>query len=403
MLAGLFIVNAMKIAYLDCFSGVSGDMFLGSLLDAGLPFHELRECLLTLPINGYQINIKREARSQIFGTRFLVSLDEGINDHRGLKTIREVIAQGDLSETVKEKSIKIFESLAEVEGEIHNRPPEEVHFHEVGAVDSIIDIVGTVYALERLHIESLYVSHLPLGSGFVMTAHGKIPVPAPATIALLKGVPVFEAGIPYEMVTPTGAALIKGLAASFGSMPSMVVQEVGYGVGTRDLPDRPNLLRILIGEEQSGKTVDTVVVLETNVDDIAPECLGYLMDRLFDAGALDVVFFPVQMKKNRPGVQIQVIGRPDKKEPLMEIMVRETVTLGIRFRYSQRSVLARSFSEVDSPWGKIKVKKVMLKQGPPLLVPEYDVCKTLASKNNIPLREVYLWVTSLNVEVSQPA
>lgn len=402
-MAGLFNVSAMKTAYLDCFSGVSGDMFLGSLLDAGLPFYELRECLLTLPINGYQIEIKREARSQIFGTRFLVSLDEDRDDHRGLKAIREVIAKGDLSETVKEKSIEIFESLAEVEGKIHNRPPEEVHFHEVGAVDSIIDIVGTVYALERLDIGSLYVSPLPLGSGFVMTAHGKIPVPAPATIALLKGIPVFEAGIPHEMVTPTGAALIKGLATSFGSMPPMVVGEIGYGVGARDLPERPNLLRILIGEEQSGKTVDTVVVLETNVDDISPEWLGYLMDRLFDAGALDVVFFPVQMKKNRPGVQIQVIGRPDKKELLMEIMVRESATLGIRFRYSQRRVLARSFSEVDSPWGKIKVKKVLLKPGSPLLVPEYDVCKEIASKNNIPLREVYLWVTSLNAQTSQPA
>ena len=376
-------------------------MFLGSLLDAGLPFHELRERLLTLPINGYQIEIKREARNQIFGTRFLVSLDEERDDHRGLKEIREVIAQGDLPETVKEKSIEIFESLAKVEGEIHNLPPEEVHFHEVGAVDSIIDIVGTVYALEHLHIGSLCVSALPLGSGFVMTAHGKIPVPAPATIALLKGIPVFEAGIPYEMVTPTGAALVKGLAASFGSMPPMVVREIGYGVGTRDLPDRPNLLRIFIGEEQAGKTVDTVVVLETNVDDISPEWLGYLMDRLFDAGALDVVFFPVQMKKNRPGVQIQVIGRPDKKDLLMEIMVRESASLGIRFRYSQRRVLPRSFSEVESPWGKIKVKKVMLEKGPSILVPEYDVCKEIASKNNIPLREVYLWVTSL--EVSQPA
>jgi len=376
-------------------------MFLGSLLDAGLPFHELRERLLTLPINGYQIEIKREARNQIFGTRFLVSLDEERDDHRGLKEIREVIARGDLSETVKEKSIEIFESLAKVEGEIHNLPPEEVHFHEVGAVDSIIDIVGTVYALEHLHIGSLCVSALPLGSGFVMTAHGKIPVPAPATIALLKGIPVFEAGIPYEMVTPTGAALVKGLAASFGSMPPMVVREIGYGIGTRDLPDRPNLLRLFIGEEQSGKTVDTVVVLETNVDDISPEWLGYLMDRLFDAGALDVVFFPVQMKKNRPGVQIQVIGRPDKKDLLMEIMVRESASLGIRFRYSQRRVLPRSFSEVESPWGKIKVKKVMLEKGPSILVPEYDVCKEIASKNNIPLREVYLWVTSL--EVSQPA
>ena len=393
----------MKTAYLDCFSGVSGDMFLGSLLDSGLPFHELRERLLTLPISGYQIEIKREARNQIFGTRFLVSLDKGRNDHRGLRAIREVINQGDLSETVKEKSIQIFESLAKVEGKIHNRPPEEIHFHEVGAVDSIIDIVGTVYALECLNIGSLCVSQLPLGSGFVMTAHGKIPVPAPATIALLKGVPVFEAGIPYEMVTPTGAALVKGLATSFGSMPPMVVQEIGYGVGTRDLPDRPNLLRILIGEDQSTKTVDTVVVLETNVDDIAPEWLGYLMDRLFDAGALDVVFFPVQMKKNRPGVQIQVIGRPDKKELLMEIMVRESATLGIRFRYSQRRVLPRSFSEVDSPWGKIKVKKVMLEKGPSILVPEYDVCKEIASRNNIPLREVYLWVTNLNAQASQPA
>ena len=391
----------MKTAYLDCFSGVSGDMFLGSLLDAGLPFHELRECLLTLPINGYEIEIKREARNQIFGTRFLVSLDEGRDNHRGLKEIREVIAQGDLSETVKEQSIQIFESLAKVEGEIHNLPPEEVHFHEVGAIDSIIDIVGTVYALDRLDIGSLYVSALPLGSGFVMTAHGKIPVPAPATIAMLKGIPVFEAGISHEMVTPTGAALIKGLSTSFGSIPPMVIREIGYGVGTRDLPDRPNLLRIFIGEEQPEKTVDTVVVLETNVDDISPEWLGYLMDRLFDAGALDVVFFPVQMKKNRPGVQIQVIGRPDKKELLMEIMVRESATLGIRFRYSQRRVLPRSFSEVDSPWGKVKVKKVMLEKGPSILVPEYDVCKEIAAKNNIPLREVYLWVTSL--EVSQPA
>jgi len=393
----------MKTAYLDCFSGVSGDMFLGSLLDAGLPFHELRECLLTLPINGYEIEIKREARNQIFGTRFLVSLDEGRDNHRGLKEIREVIAQGDLSETVREQSIQIFESLAKVEGEIHNLPPEEVHFHEVGAVDSIIDIVGTVYALDRLHIGSLYVSALPLGSGFVMTAHGKIPVPAPATIAMLKGIPVFEAGISHEIVTPTGAALIKGLSTSFGSMPPMVVREIGYGVGTRDLPDRPNLLRILIGEEQPGKTVDTVVVLETNVDDISPEWLGYLMDRLFDAGALDVVFFPVQMKKNRPGVQIQVIGKPDKKELLMEIMVRESATLGIRFRYSQRRVLPRSFSEVDSPWGKVKVKKVVLEKEPSILVPEYDICKKIASKNNIPLREVYLWITNLNAKASQPA
>lgn len=392
----------MTIAYLDCFSGISGDMFLGSLLDAGVPFDELKERLGTLPLHGYRIEIKREARSQIFGTRFLVTMEGGGHEHRGLKAIREIIARGDLSESVKEKSMLIFESLARVEGKIHNQQPEDVLFHEVGAVDSIIDIVGTMYALEYLDVKTVFASHLPLGSGFTGSAHGKIPVPAPATVALLKGVPLFDSGVPHEMVTPTGAALVKGLTCSFGPMPPMVVQKIGYGVGSRDLPDRPNLLRILIGQ-QSTESLDTVVVLETNVDDGTPEGLGYLMDRLFDAGALDVVFLPVQMKKNRPGVQIQVIGRPDQRDRLVEIMIRESATLGVRFRYSQRRVLPRSLVEVDSPWGKIKVKEVLIEEGSPLLVPEYEVCREIAARNDIPLREVYGWITSLNVEASQPA
>ena len=393
----------MTIAYLDCFSGISGDMFLGSLLDAGLPFDELKGRLRTLPLQGYRIEVRREARNQIFGTRFLVTLENGYHEHRGLKAIREIINKGNLSESVKEKSMQIFEALAEVEGEIHNRRPEDVHFHEVGAVDSIIDIVGTVYALEYFDVRKVFASPLPVGSGFTESAHGKIPVPAPATIALLKGVPLFDSGIRHEMVTPTGAALIKRLASSFGPMPPMMIRNVGYGTGSRDLPDRPNLLRILIGQEESGEMADTVVVLETNVDDGSPESLGYLMDRLFDAGALDVVFLPVQMKKNRPGVQIQVIGRPDQRDPLMEIMIAESATLGIRFRYSQRRVLPRSFREVDSPWGRIQVKEVMLKEKSPLLVPEYEVCKEIALKNHIPLRDVYRWITSLNAEASQPA
>jgi hypothetical protein len=270
--------------------------------------------------------------------------------HRGLKEIKEIINRGDFSIDVRDKSIEIFENLANVEGNIHNKPPEEIHFHEIGGVDSIIDIVSTVYGIESLGIKNLYVSALPLGSGFVKTAHGEMPLPAPATIALLKDVPVFDSGVRFEMVTPTGAALVKSFAVSFGAMPRMTVSDIGYGVGQRVLKDRPNLLRILIGDAHAEQETETVVVLETNLDDMSPEVLGFLMERLFESGALDVVFFPVQMKKNRPGIQIQVVGSPDNREKLMEIIFSESSTLGVRFRFSQRVVLRRSESEIDSPW-----------------------------------------------------
>ena len=390
----------MKTAYLDCFSGLSGDMFLGSLLDAGLSFDRLKECLSTLPFHGYKLEHRRESRNQISGTRFLVHLREhhhtkSDHENRGLKAIHKIICQGDLTDAVREKSMAIFESLARVEGHIHSLPPDRVHFHEVGAVDSIIDIVGTVYALEVLGIERLFVSPLPLGSGFVKTAHGRIPVPAPATLALLKGVPVLDSGVRQEMITPTGAALATGLATAFGAMPPMVVQDVGYGVGSRELPDRPNLLRIMVGHEENENRTDTVLILECNLDDMNPEWLGYLMDRLRHAGALDVVFSPIQMKKNRPGVQVQVIGRPDQKNRLMEIMIQETTTLGVRFRYSRRMILDRTEEEVESPWGKIRVKRVV--NGESFrLTPEYDICREIASKNHIPLRNVYQWIDGLN-------
>ena len=388
---------------------------MGSLLDAGLSFDQLKQCLQTLPFHGYELELRREMRNQISGTRFMVHPDEGHHgkhghkklghkkndpaknghENRGLNAIRDIINRGDLTDSVKEKSMAIFESLARVEGHIHNLLPDQVHFHEVGAVDSIIDIVGTVYALETLGIERLLVSPLPLGSGFVKTAHGRIPVPAPATLALLKGVPVLNSDVQQEMVTPTGAALATGLAASFGLMPPMVVQNVGYGVGSRELPDRPNLLRIIIGHEKHGEQTDTVVVLETNLDDMRPEGMGYLMERLLEAGALDVVFLPAQMKKNRPGVQVQVIGRPEQKDRLMEIMVQETTTLGIRFRYSRRMVLERNQEAVESPWGEITVKRV-IREKSSRLVPEYDVCREIALKNNIPLQDIYQWIDSLN-------
>lgn len=386
----------MKIAYLDCFSGISGDMFLGALLDAGLCFDELKQCLGSLSLDGYYLEMIRESRNQIFGTRFVVKLKDKQHAHRTLRDIRVIIEHGDLSRTVKDKSIEIFEHLARVEGNIHNRPIDDIHFHEVGSVDSIIDIVGTVYGIERLEIKGLYSSPLPLGSGFVQSAHGRIPVPAPATIGLLKGIPVVDSGVRHEMVTPTGAALAKGLAVSFGALPPMVVWKIGYGAGKRDLQDRPNMLRIIIGDQQLEQETDTVVVLETNIDDTSPEWLGYLMEILFDAGALDVVFCPVQMKKNRPGVQIQVMGRPDQQDALMEIIFRESTTSGIRFRYSRRKVLKTSDAQVDSPWGKIRVKKVIQKDGIPFFLPEYDVCRDIALKNNRPIREIFYWVMGLN-------
>jgi len=378
-------------------------MFLGALLDAGLPLERLRERLASLPLHGCRIETRREPRHHICGTRFSVVVEGHPHAHRDLKAVRSIIRGGDLSETVREKCIAIFESLARVEGEIHNRPAEEVQFHEVGAVDSIVDIVGTVYGLEHLNIRRVFASRIPLGSGFTQCAHGRIPIPAPATLALLKGVPLMDAGTGSEMVTPTGAALIKGLAGSFGPMPPMRLERVGYGVGSRDLPDRPNLLRILIGEDRPEDRADTVIVLETNIDDSSPECLGFLMERLFDAGALDVVFFPVQMKKNRPGVQIQVMARPDRKDPLMTMMMEESATLGIRFRYSRRRVLPRASEEVDSPWGRIRVKTVMRGEGTRLLMPEYEACREIALKHHIPLREVYGWIAGLNAEVSKPA
>ncbi|MFC1891114.1 nickel pincer cofactor biosynthesis protein LarC [Thermodesulfobacteriota bacterium] len=386
----------MKIAYLDCFSGISGDMFLGGLLDAGLPFSSLKKAIETLGISGYSLESKQDMKNDLSATRFTVNVEHGEHTHRGLSDIKKIIEQGGLSDNVKKKSIRIFESIAREEGKIHGRSPDEIHFHEVGAVDSIIDIVGTVFGIEYMGIESISVSSLPLGSGFVESGHGRIPIPAPATIALLKDVPVYDSGLKCEMVTPTGAVLVKELADSFGSMPPMVVDRIGYGAGTRDLSDRPNMLRIIIGKEASEKQVETVVLLEANLDDTNPECLGFLMDRLLKEGALDVVFCPVQMKKNRPGTQLQVIGRVHQMEDLMNIIFRECSTLGVRFRYSQRKVLNRSQEEIESPWGKMIIKKATLPDGSSKILPEYEVCKKIAEENNLPLNDIYSWVQARN-------
>jgi uncharacterized protein (TIGR00299 family) protein len=382
----------MKLAYLDCFSGVSGDMFLGALLDAGLPFDELERALQSLSLEGYALEALRESKNHLFGTRFKVTIVEDKQGSRSFAEIRALIQASRLSEPVKAKSLEIFESLAVEEGKIHHCAPEDVHFHEVGATDSIIDIVGSVFGIAYLDVTTLYASSVPLGSGFAETRHGRIPIPAPATVALLKGIPVYDSGLKQELVTPTGAALLKGVVAAFGTMPPIVVETVGYGVGTRDLTDRPNLLRIMVGRDPSGTQTDTVIILEANLDDTNPEWFGFLMDRLFEAGALDVVFCPIQMKKNRPGLLVQVMGQPHQQDTLMEILFKESSTLGIRFRYSQRKILERAFLEMESPWGTIRAKKVFRPDGSFEIMPEYEACRKIAEEKGLPLKEIYRWV-----------
>ena len=386
----------MTIAYLDCFSGISGDMFLGALLDIGLPFEELKKAISSLPFHGYSIDYKKEMKNGLSATRFLVSVDEHHHIHRSLPDIEEIINAGQLKDDVKQRSMRIFRSIAEVEGLIHNHPPEKVHFHEVGAVDSIIDIVGAAFGVDYLGITSINASHIPLGSGFIKSGHGTIPLPAPATVGLLKGIPVYSSGLEYELVTPTGAALVKEFVNSFEGMPPMIISNIGYGAGTRDLPDRPNLFRIIAGIDSKETDTETVAVLEANIDDTNPEWLGFIMERLFEEGALDVIFTPVYMKKNRPGIQVEVISRPQTRDHLVGILFRESTTIGIRYRYSQRKVLKREETTIDSPWGGLKVKKIVQPDGSFFIQPEFESCKKIAREQGIPIKDVYAQVLSIN-------
>ena len=370
------MAEGMRIAYLDCFSGISGRKFLGALIDAGLEFEELKRTLRTLPLDGYSLEIKQEEKLHLFGTRFTVRVERGNQAHRGLTDIKKIIRAGSLSKGVKDKSIEIFEAMAEVGG--------KVNFHELGAVDSIIGIVGTVFGIESLGITSISASQLPLGN------------PTPSTISFLKDIPVYDSGLKHELVTPTGAALIKGLVSSFGSMPQMMVDRVGYAAGNRNLRDRPNLFRIIIGYDQDRQHLEPVVILEANLDDTNPEWLGFLMDRLLDAGALDVVFCPVQMKNNRPGILLQVMGRPQQRDGLIDLIFRESAIQGIRFHCTQRKILKRSLVEIESPWGKIKVKNALQPNGSSFFMPEYEACRKIAEKENLPIKEIYHWVMSSN-------
>ena len=383
------------IAYFDCFSGISGDMTLGAFLDLGVPVEWLTEQLARLPLAGFDVCVDTVSRNGIAAksVRVRVEDDTTSRDHA---QIRSLIDSSPLSSNIKQMSRDIFERIAHAEAVIHGCAVDAVHFHEVGGIDAIVDIVGTALCMDYLGIKIVIASHVPLGKGFVSCDHGTLPVPAPATLGILKGVPVYGTNIPHELVTPTGAAILVTLAESYGELPEMIIEKTGYGAGKRELESIPNLLRVIMGTgiwddmgQRSTLHQDTVVVLETCIDDMNPEVFGFLMDRLFEHGALDVYWIPVFMKKNRPGTLVQVLCRRNLKKVLIDCILSETSTLGIRYYTAKRFMLTRETVMMNTAYGEIQVKRIIEPGGGVRIVPEYDVCKNIALENKLPIRVVY--------------
>jgi uncharacterized protein (TIGR00299 family) protein len=451
----------MRVAYLDCFSGISGDMFLGALVDAGVPSRLLEETVKALDV-GARLEISKVTRRGIAATKVDVyahgekdlprelywqqagvdgpspaanhhvhshvreaghrhghahapvelaehnfgqpdqalrteEFPEGAAAHghehgRNLKQIREIIRQAAISEAAKQTAISIFEALGEAEAKIHDTAIESLHFHEVGAVDAMVDITCAAIGAEALAVDEIVCSPLNVGSGTVSCAHGILPVPAPATLELLKGAPVYSSGIQSELVTPTGAAIVNLLAKRFTPFPAMNIKQVGYGAGSRDFPGHANVLRLTIGETQpdlvAGVAQETIVVLEANLDDLNPQVFGYVMDRLLEQGALDVFGIPVQMKKSRPGMLLTVLCRPEDASQLQQIIFAETTTLGIRQHPENRHALARKWITVSTHWGDVRVKIASMNGAVTNYAPEYEDCRRIAMEHNVPLKDV---------------
>ncbi len=379
----------MKTAYFDCVAGASGDMILGALLDAGLPLDTLRDRLAQLRLHDFHLDAARVQKNGIGAIKVDVRVRDDAPE-RHLADIKAVVEASGLPPRVKERAIRVFTRICEAEAAIHGARVEDVHLHEVGGVDAIVDVCGVLAGLDALGVEQVVVSPLPMGRGFVQCAHGRIPLPAPATLMLLKGCPVVGSPIEKELVTPTGAALLAELADSFGPIPAMTLESVGCGAGTRDLPI-PNLIRLLIGEtaqHADGLQTETIVQLETNIDSDSPEVLGHVSAALMAAGALDVALVPAQMKKGRPGVIVQVLCRPRQAADLETVLFRETSTLGVRRQWVQRDALPRRAETIATPYGPIRVKIATLPDGQTRIAPEYEDCRAAAITANHPLRRV---------------
>jgi len=424
----------MRIAYLDCFSGISGDMFLGALVDAGVSPKLLEDTVVALDI-GARLQISRVTRGGIAATKVNVyangekdlpreafweqhepdrphehahghghehshehSPEHGHEHERGLTEIRTIIERAGIgiSSTAKATAIRIFKALGEAEAEIHNTSIDQVHFHEVGAVDAMVDIVCAAVGAESLAVEQWICSPLNVGGGTVKCAHGTLPIPAPATLKLLRDAPVYSSGPQVELVTPTGAAIVKTLSSRFAPFPAMKIEKAGYGAGSRDFPEHPNLLRLTIGEAEPADAASTspntanekITVLEANLDDLSPQVLAYAMERLLAEGALDVFSVPVQMKKSRPGALLTVLAKMEDANRLTRTIFAETTTLGVRRREELRQTLSRRWETVDTTWGPVRIKIANMNGTVSNYAPEYEDCKTLAEAQHVPLRTV---------------
>jgi pyridinium-3,5-bisthiocarboxylic acid mononucleotide nickel chelatase len=379
----------MRTLYFDCFAGASGDMILGAMVAAGVEPNHLREQLSLLPLSGYTINFETVNRSGLSATYARVEAAHE-HKHRHLSDIKQIIEASALSDAVKQRAVQIFTRLAEAEARVHNEPIDHVHFHEVGAVDAIVDVVGAAICFDALQIDRFICSPIHVGSGMVKMAHGQFPIPPPAVTELLQGVPFYATDIKGELLTPTGAAIITTVCSDYGPIPRINTERSGYGAGTRTYSDFPNVLRVLIGEtDDAGATDERLWMLETNLDDASPQIIGHVMDRALESGALDCFFTPVQMKKNRPGVLLSILceGATDK-EFLMQLLFKETTTLGIRSYEVTRRALQRSVVRVETPYGPIDVKVAHLDGRVVNEMPEFEQCRQAAANANVPLKAV---------------
>lgn len=379
----------MRTLYFDCAAGASGDMILGALVGAGVDPAQLIDQLKLLGVANYQLSFSKVDRCNLSAVRATVEIGPE-HSHRHLADLLKIISDSQLSPAVKERASRVFSLLAEAESEVHNVPVERIHFHEVGALDAIIDIVGACIGFELLGIERFVCSPLHVGSGTVEIAHGRFPVPPPAVVSLLQGAPIYSTEVKGELVTPTGAAIIKSVTQEFGPLPAMIVSNIGYGAGAREYKDFPNALRVVIGEtaDQPGKNVERLVMLETNIDDMSPQIFGYVMDKAFELGALDCYFTPVQMKKNRPGTLVAILCNPGQQKTLCEMLLVETTTLGVRSYEVDRVALARAIVTVKTPYGAIDVKEARLDGRLLRVMPEYEQACNAAREAGVTLREV---------------
>ena len=380
----------MKLAYFDCFSGISGDMTLGALVDAGCPLDHLRSGLRGLPVPGWELSAEKVWKNGLAATYVKVRTEDR-SKHRSLSAILEILKNAKLAAPVRDPAATIFTKLGEAEARVHDVPVEKIHFHEVGAVDAIVDIVGACVGFHFLGIEKFACSALNVGGGAAKMAHGFLPVPAPATAKLLQGKPTYSNGVEKELVTPTGAAMVATLCDSFGPQPPMSVSAIGYGAGTADLEGQPNVMRLMIGEaaERVAPGFDEeIAVIEANLDDMNPQIYGYFLEKALAAGALDVYTAPVQMKKNRPGTLLTILCKPQDMQALMSLVFAETTTFGARTYRAQRRTLPREFVNVTTDFGEVRVKISRVNGRILHVAPEYDDCRKLAVEKNVPLQRV---------------